>query len=107
MATAYLHSVPGAGVLLFFVAPLSGTQAVGVLAGLNVALMAAQAMRFRVGIDGAGHLGGMVAGLLAAEAWKASDDWRSQVRRSMRRIGSGRAMDEARRLAAAERARDR
>ncbi|KAA0145865.1 hypothetical protein FNF31_07929 [Cafeteria roenbergensis] len=86
VATAYLQAVPGTGVRLAFVAPLEGETALIGLAVANVAIMAAQALRFRVGVDGAGHLGGMLAGLLAAEAWKTTNEWRGQVRHMFGKI---------------------
>lgn len=63
-----------------FVAPVEGETALIGLVAVNIAIMAAQALRFRVGVDGAGHLGGMLAGLVAAEAWKTTNEWRGQVR---------------------------
>jgi membrane associated rhomboid family serine protease len=81
VATTYLTAVPGAGVNLFMVMPLYGASAVGVLALGNLALMAAEVAGARIFIDGAGHLGGMAVGWLAAQAWTRSEAYKKQVRR--------------------------
>jgi hypothetical protein len=79
VATAYLVAIPFSGINLFFVFPMESKDAVWGIAAMNVAIMALQALKFRIRIDGAGHLGGMVAGSLSALAWMASDRYLLQT----------------------------